>query len=355
MQKSTAADSCIMNQSELYFAESDGKWQSIPEWVNFLIGFGYHWGASENSNRRIAILSMPCSSPAAGLIALGALIRDLGRLDANDMATHNDSLLCYARQYLDYCAKCDLLKCDPTIRGCGFDSKSNGVIRSVRLKNHIYMVSEKTDFGEKRLVLFDKRKPSATIEPNAEYTANFYFNGQPPAVSSSGETGLQESSYQGFIEEAKILPENLRKSYSGLLLAGRAKGARDTRAAYESVFFCNETESRNLAELLAIHDWADSEVSRSAFFNVRTEEPSHAAVRPQLIVADGDASFLKSIDAFNKSDIIGVIDRSQERDKLEAIGQKFAALRTWYQNDSEFQERLPAPVPGISVAILKQQ
>ena len=341
--------------SELHFAEFDGEWQSIPEWVNFLIRFGYHWGESENSNRRIAILSMPCSSPAAGLIALGALIRDLGRLDANDMGSHNDSLLCYARQYLDYCLKCKLKDCDPIIRGCGFDSKSNGLIRSVRLKNHIYLVSEKTDFGERKLVLFDKRNPSATIEPNPEYTINFYFDGQPPAVSSSGKTGLQKSAYQGLIEEAEIHLDNLRKSYSGLVLAGRAKGCRDTRDAYEGVLFCNDTESHSLAELLAVHDWTDSEVSRTAFFNVRTEDPDHTVLQPKLVVADGDASFLKSIDTFKKSDIIGVIDKSQERDKLEAIGQKLAALKNWYQYDSESQERLPDPVPGISVAILKKQ
>lgn len=344
-----------MNHSELYFSEFDGEWQSIPEWVNFLIRFGYHWSEGETSNRRIAILSMPCPSPAAGLITLGALIRDLGKLDSHDMTTHNDSLLCYARQYLEYCQKCELKDCDPTIRGCGFNSKSHGVIRSVRRKNNIYMVSEDSDFDEKKLVIFEKRNPAIKTELKPEYFKNLYFDGQPPAVSSSEETGLQKSAYQGLIEEAAIHPDNLRKSYSGLVLAGRAKGCRDTKSAYESVYFCNDTESYTLAELLAIHDWTDSEVSRTAFFNVRTEESDHTVVQPKLAVADGDASFLKSIDVFKKSDIIGVVDRSQERDKLEAIGQKFAALKNWYQPESEFQNLLPAPVPGITIAILKKQ
>ncbi len=344
-----------MSRGISYFAEDNGDWESIPAWVKFLIRFGYCWGKSEHQGRRIALVSMPCASPGAGLIALGTMISDLGKEQANDMGTHNDLLFSYARQYLNHCKKCSLKECDPIVRGCGFDFKSHGVIRSVRLKNHIYMVSEETDFNEKKLVLFDKRNPSATIEPSPEHTINLYVDGQPPAVSTCVESGLQKSAYQGLIEEANIYPDNLRKSYSGLVLAGRAKGGRDTRSAYEAVHFCNDTDSYTLADLLAIHGWTDSKVSRTAFFNIRTENLDHTAAQPKLVAADGDASFLKSVDNFKKSDVIGLIDRSSDRDRLEMIGQKFAALKNWYRPDSEFQELLPTPVPGITVAILKKQ
>lgn len=343
-----------MSRGISYFAENNGDWQLIPEWVNFFIRFGFCWGRREYEGRRIALVSMPCASPGAGLIALGTMISDLGKEQANDMGTHNDLLFSYAQQYLDHCKRCSLKECDPIVRGCGFDSKSHGLIRSVRLKNHIYMVSEETDFDEKKLVLFDKRNPSATIEPSPEHAINLYVDGQPPAISSSEETGLQESAYQGLIKDAKIYPSNLRKSYSGLVLAGRAKGGSDTRAAYESVHFCNDTESYTLADLLAIHEWTDSKVSRTVFFNVRTEVLDHAAAQPKLVVADGDTSFLKSIDTFKKSDVIGVIDRSLDRDRLEMIGQKVAALKSWYQPDTQLLELLPTPVPGITVAILKK-
>jgi hypothetical protein len=298
---------------------------------------------------------MPRASPGAGLIALGSMISDLGKEQATDIAIHNDLIFSYARQYLDHCKNCSLKECDPLIQGCGFDSKSHGLIRSVRLKNHIYVVSEETDFNEKQLVLFNKRNPSATIYPNPEHYINLYVDGQPPAVSSSEETGLQKSAYQGLIGEAQIYPANLRKTYSGLVLAGRAKGGSDTRSAYEAVHFCNDTESYTLADLLAIHGWTDSKVSRTAFFNIRTESLDHAVAQPKLVVADGDASFLKTVDTFKKSDVIGVIDRGSDRDRLEIIGQKFAALKNWYQPDTEFPELLPIPVPGITVAILKKQ
>lgn len=343
-----------MNQEKMYFAEDNEDWDSIPEWVNFLIRFGFCWSRSEHKGRRVALVSMPCSSPGAGLIALGALIGDLGEAQANDVAAHNDLVFNYARQYLEHCKECTLSKCDPIIRRCGFDSESLGIIRSIHCKN-VYRVSAETDFDEKKLVVYRKRNPSAQTEINQEYLINLYVDGKPPAVARSSDEGLSASAYQGLIEEAQICPENLMKSYSGLVLAGRNKGRSDTKVAYESVHFPNESESYTLAELLAIHGWADSKVSRTAFFNVRTGDLDHTVALPRLVVADGDESFLKSVDTFKKSDVIGVIDRSLDRDRLEVIGQKIGALKNWYQPDTQFQERLPTLVPGISITILKKQ
>ena len=343
-----------MSRDISYFAEDNGEWESIPAWVNFLIRFGFLWGRSEHQGRRIALVSMPCPSPGAGLIALGAMISDLGKEQAADMATHNDLIFEYSRQYLEHCKKCRLKECDPIIQRCGFKSKSHGLIRSVR-KNHIYVVSEETDFNSRKLVLFSKRKPSVTIYPNPEHVVNLYIDGQPPAFSYNEENGLEKSAYQGLIEEAQINPDNLRKSSSGLVLAGRAKGGLDTRLSYEEFHFGNDIKSYNLADLLSIHGWTSSKVSRIAFFNVRTESLDHAVAQPKVVIADGDSSFLKTVDTFKKSDVIGVIDRSTERDRLEVIGQKFADLKNWYQTDTEFRESLPIPVPGITVAILKKQ
>ena len=343
-----------MSRAKTYFSEDNGDWQSIPGWVNFLIRFGYCWSRSDHEGRRVALMSMPCSSPGAGLIALGALIGDLGKVQANDLDTHNDVIFNYARQYLEYCKDCTLAICDPIIKRCGFDSESLGVIRSVRRKNNIYRVSAETDCDKRKLVIFESRNPSAKTEINQEYLINLYVDGAPPAVSPSAEAGLPESAYQGLIDEAQIHPSNLRKSYSGLVLAGRAKGSSDTKAAYGAVHFSSQNETYTLTELLAIHGWADSKVSRTAFFNARTEDIDHTVAQPRLVVSDGDSSFLKSVDTFRKSDVIGVIDRSLDRDRLEVIGQKISALKSWYQPDTEFQALLPIPVPGISITILKK-
>lgn len=342
-----------MDQVNIYFAEEEGDWESIPEWVNFLIRFGYHWRKSQQQDRRIALVSMPSSSPGAGLLALGAMINDLGNDQANDTNSHNESVFEYARQYLDHCRQCDLAKCDPSLKRCGYDKKSTGIIRSIRRDNHLYVVAGQTDYHAKKLFLMDKNGKGRR-EIDSEYIINLYADGQPPAVSSKGETSLRCAIYQDLIEEFQIHTANLSKSYSSLVLAGRAIGESETKATYEAVHFCRANESYTLAELLTIHGWANSQVSRTSFYNIRTEELNRSSVQPSLVVADGDSSFLKSVDTFKKSDVIGVIDRSLDRDRLEVIGQKIASLKSWYQIDPEFKVRLPTPVPGISITILKK-
>ncbi len=321
----------------------------IPDWVNFLIQSGYCWRESLHQGRRIALISMPCASPGAGLLALGAMISDLGNEQANETNSHNEALFEYARQYLDHCRDCELVKCDPSWKKCGYDKKSTGIIRSIRRVNHLYLVSDQTDYRSKKLFLTDRNGKNAS-EINSEYLYNLYADGQAPSVASSGETGLKGPVYQDLIQESQINPSNLEKSYSGLVLAGRAKGANETRAAYDAVHFCRDTESYTLSELLTIHGWAESKVCKTAFFNARTEDIDHTVAQPRLVVSDGDSSFLKSVDTFRKSDVIGVIDRSLDRDRLEVIGQKISALKSWYQPDTEFQALLPSPVPGISIS-----
>jgi hypothetical protein len=343
-----------MNGVKPYFAEENGDWQSIPEWVNFLIRFGYCWRKSEHQGRRVALVSMPCASPGAGFIALGAMISDLCNGHANTTNSHKEALFEYASQYLDHCRDCPLVKCDPLFKKCGYDQKSTGIIRSIRRANHLYLVSDQTDHKSKKLVLKDKNGKNAR-EINPEYICNLYVDGQPPAVSSSGEASLSGDVYQDLIDEAQICTANLKKSYSGLVLAGRAKGESDTRAAYEAVHFSSDTASHTLAGLLAIHGWAAPKVSRTAFYNTRTEQLDRDVALPRLVVSDGDSSFLKSVDRFIGSDVIGVIDRSLDRDRLELIGQKIGSLKSWYQTDTEFQGLLPIPVPGISITILKKQ
>jgi hypothetical protein len=70
-------------------------------WVDFLIKLGFGWPSGTARARRISLVSMPCDSAGAGLVTLGAMIRDLGNSAANDSDGHYDALLRHARQFLD--------------------------------------------------------------------------------------------------------------------------------------------------------------------------------------------------------------------------------------------------------------
>ena len=77
-----------------------------------------------------------------------------------------------------------------------------------------------------------------------------------------------------------------------------------------------------------------------------------------MVVADGDTAFLRAIEApeFRDSDVVGVIHRTVERDRLESIGTKLAELsQQWYAPDAETLEHISPTPTGITVSALKRR
>jgi len=111
----------------------------------------------------------------------------------------------------------------------------------------------------------------------------------------------------------------------------------------------------DLSQLLTVQAWMPGTVSRVMFYNARTEEFDRQQAKPQVVIADGDLSFLRVIDGndFENSDLIGVIHRTMERDRLEAIGTKLENLRQWY--DHSVLEGLPQAPRGIGISVLKRR
>lgn len=335
----------------MLFSEANREWPSIPHWAEFLIRLGCDWPRGVAENRRIALVSMPCDSAAAGLVALGAMIRDLSDPHANDVDGHYNRLLQYARQYLESCRDCELTACDPPVKRCGHLKEVTGVVRSPRFPNRPHKVSDKTDVSQRRLA-FDYRK--GTYWPNPEYLIDWHVDGEPPPQWNTAEGELEAHRYQPFVHSARFHSDNLRKSYSGLCLAGRTGGGNASKEVCASVRFRDGTEEHGLEELLTIHEWSDCNISRVAFFNARTGQFDRNVVAPRLVVADGDTSFLKVAGQteFHRSDIVGVIHRTVERDRLEALGNKMSDLRQWYVQDEDMLLGLPEVPRGMSISIL---
>ncbi len=338
----------------MFFSEANQAWRPVPQWVAFSLRLGYQWLSGVLGQRRIALISMPCDSAAAGLIALGALIRDLGSPNANDVEGHYDAQLRYARQYLESCRDCNM-RCHPELKGCSYTEEASGRVRDKRGK--LYQISERTDFVERSLWVCLPRK-SLTRWQNPKYATDWRIDGEPPLQLINPEGALPGEAYIRIIDDAQIIPDNLRRSFSGLCLAGRLVGETATREACASVRFRFENGEHRLPDLLTIYGWSQSDfVSRITFFNARTERFDRQASAPDLVVADGDTSFLKvlSRSEFQRSDVIGVIHRTVDRDHLEDVGNKMLGLRQWYDEDSEMLGRLPAAPRGISLLILRRR
>lgn len=78
---------------------------------------------------------------------------------------------------------------------------------------------------------------------------------------------------------------------------------------------------------------------------------------PRLVVADGDSAFLAVLDdkkLFGQSDIIAVIDRTLERERLETITEKLQSISQWYVREDDQPENVPLPI-GMSLAIWRER
>jgi hypothetical protein len=213
------------------FSEAGLDWRPISRWAEFLIQLGYRWPIATPGQRRIALVSMPCDSAAAGLIALGALIRDLRNNTATNVGGHYDALLRYARQYIKSCRNCDM-RCKPELKRCGYSSEATGLVRDKNKK--LYRISESTDFEHRRLVVAIERGTWAVWPKRA---TDLQIDGQPRPRLISAAGVLPAHAYTAIINGAVIYPDNLRESHSGLCLAGRVAGEIASQKAFASVRF----------------------------------------------------------------------------------------------------------------------
>jgi hypothetical protein len=313
------------------FSEAHDPWRSVPEWASFLIEFGFAWLVPTVVVRRIAVVSMPSDSAAAGLIALGAMRKCLELDDANDVDSHYRRLveIAHARPkgiYLRFANKRDRFKF------VGFDEHGNPIVKNMT-------------------VPWPQRR---TITRSG--AMSWRVSGEAPVALLNGQQLLHSQIYSQLVRNgAEIKPSNLSQSHSQICLAGRGVGEARTRDCITNIHFESEGCEADLSQLLTVQGWMPGAVSRVMFYNARTREFDRQQVKPQVVIADGDTSFLTVIDGkeFEHSDVIGVIHRTMERDKLEAIGTKLENLRQWY--DHWVLDGLPQAPRGIGFSVLKRR
>ena len=344
----------------LLFSENNTRWQEIPNWVEFLIQTGYCWPNSAPEERKIALISMPCDSAAAGLISLGVLIRDLGDPRANNIDGHYDYLLRYARQYLHNCRNCVLSKCDTDLKKCGHMSRATGRLKSRKHPRMEYKISEKTDFKNGQLVFHysDRRKVNGIQYPGASIAVNWYIEGELPVEIDNDKGSLDGDTYSSFIKGANIISENLKRTWYGVCLAGRVTGKEATKKVFASIRFKNGKYEYGLEKLLTVNGWGSfKSMSRMAYFNSRTDNFETHISAPRVVIADGDKSFLRAIarKEFQRSDVIGVIHRVLDRADLEAVGNQVNTLRQWYNDDHEAIKLINHVPAGINMVILRRR
>ena len=322
----------------MFFSDSGGPWRSVPAWAEFLIRLGCQVARLGGDKRRLVLVSMPCDSPGAALVALGALRWRLSQPNADDMHSHLERIRQLARKGAT----------DVVLRHDAH--KGRFVFDKVDADGRVWV---RQDGGKA-----SSNKPSLRMAILPDRATSWTFDGQPPAQVVNGDEVPYRAIYSGLLEGFDpLLDLNLKRSDSGVSLAGRMMGAAASQSAASSIRLSSEAADAGLDQLLTVHSWLPDTVSRVSFFNSRTGQLDRPGNPPQVVAADGDQSFLTAWekDTFKHSDVVGVMHRTIERDRLEAIEAKLAQLRQWYVTDTSVAEALGVPPCGISFMSLKHK
>jgi hypothetical protein len=308
------------------FFEGSFECDQIPQWASFLFTLGYRWGHGSQPKRRICLVSLPCDSAAAGLIALGVMRKRMEQRDGSDKARHLERIL--------ECAK--------------------GGKSGVRIKHRYRRGFFRVDLLHSDGVWFrDGRGQSFKVLAANAY--DWRFEDEPFVEVKDGTRLPFKDIYNAFADTSPVLDENLEQSDSFVCLAGRTSGELGTRAVMSDVRLEVDSCSASVAELLTVFSWSAALVSRTTFFNTRLSSFDRKIRRPEVFVADGPRPLLRllAMSEFNESDIIGLYHRAIDRADLEEVGAKVAALQQWYKvEEHETTTEIPR---GISVLQLVQR
>ena len=321
------------------FSEANGPWQAIPPWAVYLIRCGFSWGDG-CGRRRIGIISMPCESAGAGLVTLGAIRYRLTLAEANDSLSHFERIQGLAvRQDVETCLRHQTFK--GHFRLDGKDEQGFVWARQERRA------------GAGRFA----RNGPVSVAIHTGNANEWRLEGEAPAEMVRGSGPPHRRFYEELIEGAALpLEPNLACSDSAICFAGRSAGESASKSALSTIRLECHDQVAALAELLTVHRWSPDTVSRVTLFNSRTRQLDRSAGLTSLVVVDGDSAFLTAIEAheFRQSDVVGVIHRTVERDRLESIGTKLADLSQWYVPDGKTLDPIP-PLRGITVSVLQRR
>lgn len=318
----------------LEFSEGGLVWQPVPKWVSFLIGLGSIWGTVEQTHRRIGIVSMPCDSAGAGIIALGAMLNRLTLPNADDSNSHFQRL-----------------------------ESLGGKLPSTSIRHHRYrgrfeLVRDNGRLWAKQTTSSNKLNGPGRTVIFSQHATDWRIDGEPAVEAVTGTklmcAGLYEALSSGF---GLISESNLSRSDSALCLAGRIAGEVPSRSMMSAYHFQQKGQTVDLARLLTIQGWGTDKISRLRFFNTRTGEFDRGSGSATLAVVDGDSAFLRVVDHedFRETDLVAVINRAVQRDRLESLGQKIVEQGQWYEPDVERAGAVPEVPPGISISLLRRR
>ncbi|AYM92573.1 hypothetical protein D9980_19490 [Serratia sp. 3ACOL1] len=345
----------------MQYFEVDMLYDEAPAWAATALTLGYQWSLSSGSNtRRIGLLSMPCESCAAGLIALGALRNDLERTTANHVDTYFDLLLQACRK-----------RVSARMPYKGPNEGSDWDLRYVIDDTRWRFVAHNNDGDVDAIVLEDarhrsviKRKGKSISNQNGachrylmrNRATDWQLRDYPLPQLAQGGNILKISDYSELPGCAgRIVEENLSRSYEGLVLVGSGaeRDSRYMQKLYGSGFSIADRRLP-LGDLLTLHHKERKYIQRLSFLNERTQQ--YKSMYPaKLIVADGIFALLCAEKLFSDSDIIGVCSRDASTETILQL-KDWMSNKIRYYTDIDTNHFLPGDMPaGMLLRVLQRR
>jgi len=280
------------------------------------------------------LVSTPCDSPAAGLIALGAMRRRLESHDADDASRHLQRL-----------------------RALASDREHPATLRH-RSRRWQFRPELEPETGLLWACQIDGRGMGERLRILDYHATDWFVEGEPPLEVLMGDRlshgGLLAAIADG---AGAIVEATLAQSDAAISLAGRVRGESETRRFLSRFRFRAGSDSADLSQLLSVHEWHPGLVSRVTFFNPRTGRLDRSTDPPRVVIVDGGTSLLRVLEfeLFRNGDVIAVIPRDADHDELEDVAQRISSLSQWYTDDGDLATALPACPVGVAVRILERR
>lgn len=329
------------------YSESGKDYEKIPQWVNNLLAFGYEWkGSSITGKRRIAVISMPCESLGAPLIAIGAIRKDLEDKNANNLQGHFEYLI-RTRNNLTAEEKNNCILLDEAGKKWKFSDDYSPETISLIQANYSNFVLRKG-----RQIANPVGPVSRTVYPSL--AKSIRLNTDSKVEECTVGRQLSEEDYNLLTQFAgTIVKENLSRSFSGVLLIGKAFGKDSKYSAnlYDTYFYGRE-HIVSLGTLLTYHHNRDRPISRLSFCNfgdVERQSQEH-----YLVIADGSRAFCSALQYFRHSDIIGVCSRDEPMLSLASLEDQLTSMTRHYGENTDSQ-LLQFATKSISIRICEKR
>jgi len=323
----------------LWYAEDfNEEFRAIPSWARYFVELGRDW--PDDSRRRIAVVSTPCDSAAAGLIALGAMVRRLSQPGANEIGAHIS-------------------------RVRGLRPRHAGTLRHRTFKGH-FVVSRVETSGS--VWLTNTRDDSHHLFVDY-HAGDWYFDGEGRVEVREGGALPWQGIYASLLpDDTSVHAPNLITSDSSICLVGRSTGKSAQKGLFGAARIRAATGTASLLDLLALDAFQPtSTVSRVRYVSSRAHQGSSELgdsgdaqdtlgklKLARIVICDGgDAAVLALGSAgFEGKTIIAHLPRTDDVARLEAVAEMLAAKRNWYSPCSGIESLKPPAPPGVVVRTL---